>query len=307
MALVISFQKIVSQFDQIHLKLKENYDRCFLEEQECKTREAKGKLENTKHKNPLRQVTEQAGKVMLPAIKFSQQAGMVAIQPAVMITNQAGIAMKKIGQKLNYDHDVPSGQEHNPSDFVDAASETIGLDDFREGFRWRNERDFVRNFLYEKRHDYSVTLPSVLAKGLEKRLSEATTFVAVGIIDELTSPLHMHRDPHHHEVLSINPTEATFHSDLADHEHHRTPFYSTAVMALFGTSTLKSPEIHDTTTEGDVQPTSPSTDQLNCQSESAPIERLNLLERQPSHTSLMTTESTDNHAWLLAGSTPSPV
>lgn len=286
--------------------MKENIDRCILEQQECLSREARGKLETAKHKNALRQVTEQAGKVMLPAIKFSQQAGMAAIQPAVMITNQAGIAMKKIGQKLNFEHDVPSGQEHTPSSSVETTSETIGLDDFREGFRWRNEREFVRNFLYEKRHDYSVTLPSVLAKGLEKRLSEATTFVAVGIIDELTSPLHKHRESIYSELTSTNPTEASSPAGLDEHEHHRTPFYSTAVMALFGTSTIKSHETHNVTIEDNVPATSPSTDPVNGRSESAPIQRLNLLERHPSLSSLMTTESTDNHAWLLAGSTPAP-
>jgi hypothetical protein len=267
--------------------MKENFDRCVAEEKEgIKSVSMEGSGRG-KHRNPLRQVKHRAERVFQPAIKLTPQAGRVAIQPSMTLSKHAGNAMKRLG----------IDKHHTASMDSMAASERMtGFDELEDGFQWRDEGAFIQNFMYSMRKDHSVSLPAVLAKGLDKRLSDTTHSKAVDIIEDLTSPLFSHRKSSYDERHQVRPIVTSLTPRAAE---PASPQKASFFASLFGTPTPKSSG-HENDASASIQ-----AENRDCEdSKTAPVERLTLLDRSHSHSSLMTTESTDNHAWLRAGSLP---
>jgi len=300
------FEEIVPRFDQLHKKIKESFDRFVSEASEGILEETTGEVANGYRRNQHSRV----GKVVKPSFKLLQKADTTAIQPVVMNSRETSKPKMKFGQKLskNVTDAEPDGGCLDASTNHwegSALNMTIGFDDLQDGLRWRDDRDFVRNFLYQMRRDNTVTLPNVLAKGLEKRLSKLTTNTAVAIIDGVTSPLYTHREPHQVHISQVISKDAASHSQIHEEESAQN-YLSSAVSALFGTSSLQSriDNSDRVPTARDVQACAEFTDRGGIQHQEVPISNLTLLERVPSHSSLMTTESTDNNAWLKAGAQP---
>jgi hypothetical protein len=81
-----------------------------------------------------------------------------------------------------------------------------GYDDLGMRALHRDDRAYLKTFLYEVRRDESCALPMVLARGLEKQLSDTTINVALRVIGDLTSPLRSCRRNHTHD-------EEEYHED----------------------------------------------------------------------------------------------
>jgi hypothetical protein len=68
-----------------------------------------------------------------------------------------------------------------------------GYDDLGMRALHRDDRAYLKTFLYELRRDGSCSLPMVLARGLEKQLCNTAIHFALGVINDLTSPLRSRR------------------------------------------------------------------------------------------------------------------
>lgn len=253
----------------MHSKIRENYDRCIAEEKEQIQTVSMDGSGRGKNMNPLRQVKN---------------------------------AMKRLGTDKRQTASMES---------MVSAKHTTGYDDLEDG-QWRDEEAFTQNFMYSMRKDNSVSLPAVLAKGLDKRLSDTTNSKAVDIIEDLTSPLFSHRKSSYDELHQVRPVVT---SSMPKAEEPASPQKASFFGSFFGTPTQQSGSHENdavnvlligtpTLYENDAPDSIQVGNRDREDTKTAPVERLTLLERTNSHSSLMTTESTDKRDWFKAGTFP---
>jgi hypothetical protein len=157
-----SAQEIIPQFKGLHTKIKENMDR-------------------------LTSKPEPPPQLQTPSPTIKARAGKS--------TNGANTGRPSVRRLSSEFSDITSCRtllpQHDPIG---------GYDDLGMRTLERDERAYLKTFLYDCRSDGSCTLPLVLAYGLEKRLTNDTIDVALDILENLTSPLRPCREPALKEV-----------------------------------------------------------------------------------------------------------